>query len=32
MSDFTELAIAGRIATPNDSDWEEARAARAWPR
>lgn len=27
MSDFTELAIAGRIATPGDSDWDEARAA-----
>jgi FAD/FMN-containing dehydrogenase len=27
MSDFTELAIAGRIATPTDSDWDEARLA-----
>jgi hypothetical protein len=27
MSDFTELAIAGRIATPSDSDWDEARVA-----
>lgn len=27
MSDFTELTIAGRIATPSDSDWDEARAA-----
>jgi hypothetical protein len=27
MSDFTELAIAGRIATPSDPDWDEARAA-----
>jgi hypothetical protein len=27
MSDFTGLAIAGRIAGPNDSDWDEARAA-----
>jgi FAD/FMN-containing dehydrogenase len=27
MSDFTELSIAGRIATPADSDWGEARAA-----
>jgi hypothetical protein len=27
MSDFTELSIAGRVATPNDSDWDEARAA-----
>jgi hypothetical protein len=27
MSDFTELAIAGRLATPSDSDWDEARAA-----
>ena len=25
MSDFTGLAIAGRIATPSDSDWDEAR-------
>jgi len=27
MSDFTGLAIAGRVATPNDSDWDEARLA-----
>ncbi len=27
MSDFTELAIAGRIASPSDPDWDEARAA-----
>lgn len=27
MTDFTGLAIAGRIATPEDSDWDEARAA-----
>ena len=27
MSDFTGLAIAGRIATPNDPDWDQARAA-----
>jgi len=27
MSDFTELAIAGRLATPADPDWDEARAA-----
>lgn len=27
MTDFTALAIAGRIATPEDSDWDEARAA-----
>jgi hypothetical protein len=27
MSDFTELAIAGRLATPSDSDWDQARAA-----
>jgi FAD/FMN-containing dehydrogenase len=25
MTDFSGLAIAGRIATPNDSDWDEAR-------
>jgi FAD/FMN-containing dehydrogenase len=25
MTDFTELAIAGRIATPNDADWDQAR-------
>jgi hypothetical protein len=25
MSDFTGLAIAGRIATPSDTDWDEAR-------
>jgi FAD binding domain len=27
MSDFTELSIAGRVATPGDSDWDEARQA-----
>jgi hypothetical protein len=27
MSDFTGLSISGRIATPADSDWDEARAA-----
>ena len=27
MSDFTGLAIAGRIATPSDPDWDEARLA-----
>ncbi len=27
MSDFTGLAIAGRIATPTDADWDEARLA-----
>jgi hypothetical protein len=27
MSDFTGLAIAGRIATPSDADWDEARLA-----
>ncbi len=27
MSDFTELSIAGRVATPSDPDWDEARAA-----
>jgi len=27
MTDFTGLAIAGRIATRDDSDWDEARAA-----
>ncbi len=27
MSDFTALSVAGRIATPNDADWDEARAA-----
>jgi hypothetical protein len=27
MSDFTELTISGRIATPDNSDWDEARAA-----
>ncbi len=27
MTDFTGLAIAGRIATPDDPDWDEARAA-----
>lgn len=27
MTDFTGLAIAGRTATPDDADWDEARAA-----
>jgi FAD/FMN-containing dehydrogenase len=27
VSDFTGLAIAGRIATPTDADWDEARVA-----
>jgi FAD/FMN-containing dehydrogenase len=27
MSDFTGLAIAGRLATPADPDWDEARLA-----
>jgi FAD/FMN-containing dehydrogenase len=27
MSDFTELAIAGRVATPSEPDWDESRAA-----
>src|SRR6478609_2676611 len=27
MSDFTGLAIAGRIATPTDADWDQARLA-----
>ncbi|HYG95899.1 MAG TPA: FAD-binding oxidoreductase [Solirubrobacterales bacterium] len=27
MTDFSGLAVAGRIATPNDSDWDEARMA-----
>lgn len=27
MTDFSGLAIAGRIATPGDSDWDQARAA-----
>jgi hypothetical protein len=27
MTDFTGLAIAGRIASPDDSDWDQARAA-----
>ena len=26
MTDFTELSIAGRVATPGDVDWDEARA------
>jgi len=26
MTDFSGLAIAGRIATPDDADWDEARA------
>jgi hypothetical protein len=27
MSDFEELSIDGRVATPGDSDWDEARQA-----
>jgi hypothetical protein len=27
MTDFTGLAVAGRIATADDSDWDQARAA-----
>ncbi len=27
MSDFTGLSIAGHIATPSDTDWDQARAA-----
>jgi hypothetical protein len=27
MTDFSELAIAGRVATPNDGDWDQARMA-----
>jgi hypothetical protein len=27
MTDFSGLAIAGRIATPKDADWDQARAA-----
>jgi hypothetical protein len=27
MTDFSGLAIAGRIATPNDADWDQARLA-----
>ena len=27
MSGFNELSIAGRVATPSDSDWDAARAA-----
>ncbi len=27
MSDFTGLAIAGRVATPSDPDWDEVRLA-----
>ena len=27
MNGFTELNIAGRVATPDDSDWDSARAA-----
>jgi hypothetical protein len=27
MNDFPGLDIAGRVATPNDSDWDQARAA-----
>jgi hypothetical protein len=28
MSDFGELLIQGRVATPDDSDWDEVRAAK----
>jgi FAD/FMN-containing dehydrogenase len=27
MTDFSGLAIAGRVATPSDADWDQARAA-----
>jgi len=27
MTDFNELSIAGRIATPDDADWDQARTA-----
>jgi hypothetical protein len=27
MTDFTALTVAGRVATPADADWDEARAA-----
>ena len=27
MSDLSGLAIAGRVATPSDADWDEARLA-----
>jgi FAD/FMN-containing dehydrogenase len=27
MTDFSGLAIAGRVATPTDPDWDEARVA-----
>src|SRR3954451_19119920 len=27
MTDFSGLALAGRIATPNDADWDQARMA-----
>jgi FAD/FMN-containing dehydrogenase len=27
MNGFNELSIAGRVATPGDSDWDAARAA-----
>ncbi len=27
MTDFSGLAIAGRVATPNDADWDQARQA-----
>ncbi len=27
MTDFTGLALAGRLATPDDSDWDQARLA-----
>jgi hypothetical protein len=29
MIDFSGLAIAGRVATPSDADWDQARAADA---
>ena len=30
MSDFTGLTIAGRVATPSDADWDEARQPGTW--
>ena len=27
MTDFSELSIEGRVATPGDADWDEARLA-----
>ena len=27
MTDFSDLSIRGRVATPSDSDWDEARQA-----